>query len=81
MHATQLCSYGLNHNMLSGILDNSPNKIGKYLTTYGLKCLSFNNLLQTCDSNTVIFIANAGPYVKEINFLNSNATIVFLCDL
>jgi hypothetical protein len=81
IHAIPLFSYGLNHNMLSGILDNSPNKIGKYLTTYGLKCLSFNNLLQTCDSNTVIFIANAGPYVKEINFLNSKATIVFLCDL
>jgi hypothetical protein len=81
IHSISLFSYGLNHSKLSGILDNSPNKIGKYLTTYGLKCLSFNDLLQTCDSNTVIFIANAGPYVKEINFLHSQATIIFVCDL
>lgn len=81
IHAIQLFTYGLNHTGLSGILDNSPNKIGKYLTTYGLKCSSFNDLLQTCDSNTVIFIANTGPYVKEINFFNSNATLVFVCDL
>jgi len=81
IHAIQLFTYGLNHTGLSGILDNSPNKIGKYLTTYGLKCSSFNDLLKTCDSNTVIFIANTGPYVKEINFFNSNATLVFVCDL
>jgi hypothetical protein len=81
IHSIQLFSYGLNNFRLSGILDNSPNKIGKYLTTYGLKCSSLNDLLQTCDNKTVIFIANTGPYVKEINFLNSNATIVFICDL
>jgi hypothetical protein len=81
VHSTQLFTYGLNHTEISGILDNSPNKIGKYLTTYELKCSSLNELLQGCDNNTVIFIANAGPYVKEINFLNSQATIVFVCDL
>jgi hypothetical protein len=76
-----LFTYGLNFNIISGILDNSPNKIGKYLTTYGLKCSSLNEILQTSDNNTVIFIANAGPYLKEINFLNTNATIVFISDL
>jgi hypothetical protein len=81
IHSIQLFTYGLNYYNLSGILDNSPNKIGKYLNTYGLKCLSFNELLQSGDSNTVIFISNTGPYVKEINFLNSKATIVFVCDL
>lgn len=81
IHSIQLFTYGLNHTHFSGILDNSPNKIGKYLTTYGLKCTSFNELLQTSDSNTVIFVANTGPYVKEINFHNTKATIVFLCDL
>ena len=81
IHSIQLFTYGLNHTEISGILDNSPNKIGKYLTTYGLICSSLNELLQACDNNTVIFIANAGPYVKEINFLNSQASIFFLCDL
>jgi len=76
-----LFTYGLNFNIISGILDNSPNKIGKYLTTYGLKCSSLNEILQTSDNNTVIFITNAGPYLKEINFLNTNATIVFISDL
>jgi hypothetical protein len=81
IHTVQLFTYGLNFNIISGILDNSPNKIGKYLTTYGLKCSSLNEILQTSDNNTVIFITNAGPYLKEINFLNTNATIVFISDL
>lgn len=81
VHSIPLFTYGLNFNKLSGILDNSPNKIGKYITTYKLKCSSLNYLLQTCEYDTVIFIANAGPYVKEIHFFNSRATILFLCDL
>lgn len=81
IHSIQLFTFGLNYHRLEGILDNSPNKIGKYLHTYGLLCNSLNLTLETCCENTVIFICNTGPYIKEINLLNTKATVLFLNDI
>lgn len=81
IHSIQFFTYGLHYKRLTGVVDNSPNKIGKYLHTYGLKCESFNNLLRTCENaNTVIFITNTGPYAKEIDFSNTKATIIYVDD-
>jgi hypothetical protein len=82
IHSIQFFTCGLHYKRLTGVVDNSPNKIGKYLHTYGLKCESFNNLLRTCENaDTVIFITNTGPYAKEIDFSNTKATILFVDDL
>ena len=81
IHSIQLFTFGLNYHQLEGILDNSPNKIGKYLHTYGLLCNSLNLTLETCCENTVIFICNTGPYIKEINLLNTKATVLFLNEM
>ena len=37
IHAISLFTYGLDHTKLSGILDNSPNKIGKYFGIFFLE--------------------------------------------
>jgi hypothetical protein len=72
VHSITLFTCGLQHYKLSGILDNSPNKIGKYLYGYNLQCSSFNDAINNNDPNTFIIISGAGNYIKELELNHSN---------
>jgi hypothetical protein len=81
IYTVNLFTYGLNYHLLDGILDNSPNKIGKYLYFYDLLCYSFNELLKTTDDNIVVFIPNTGTYVKELDLSNTKVELLFINDI
>jgi hypothetical protein len=71
VHSITLFTYGLKYNKLAGILDNSPNKIGKYLYGYNLLCSSFNDIININDPNNCIIISGAGNYIKELKLNNT----------
>ena len=81
LYTTQLFTLGLRYDLLAGILDNSPNKINKYLTNYNLYCKSLNDLLKEDPENTCIIISGVGNYLKEIDFCNKNIKLIFINDL
>ena len=72
---------GLRYDLLSGILDKSPNKINKYLTNYNLYCASLNELIRDDPEDTCIIISGAGNYLNEIDLSNKNMKILFINDL
>ena len=76
-HTVALFVNGLDYTLLDGILDNSPNKINKYLYGYNLECNSFNELLNANDPNNCIIIGGSGNYIKELNFENIKTSIIF----
>jgi len=78
-HTFTLFLFGLNYKSFTGILDNSPNKIGKYVDGYDLLCSSFNEMIHQNDKNTTIIISGASDYIKELN-LNTDCEIKFLTD-
>ena len=76
-HTVTLFMNGLNWQNLSGCLDNSPNKIGKYLYGYNLKCESMNDkLLDNTREKITIILSGAGLYLDEIHISNSNLKII-----
>ena len=81
VHSTTLFTFGLDYKKLSGILDNSPNKIGKYIYGYNLLCSSFNDLLKSREENICVFISGAGNYIKELDLTNTNIEIIFINEL
>jgi hypothetical protein len=81
IHSIILFMFGLNYHLLSGILDNSPNKVGKYLYGYNLLCYSFEEIIKNDDKNTCIFIGGAGNYINEINIHSKNIKIYYLNDI
>ena len=81
VHSTTLFTFGLDFKKLSGVLDNSPNKIGKYIYGYNLLCSSFNDLLKSTEENICVFISGAGNYIKELNLTNTNIEIIFINEL
>ena len=66
-HTVTLFMNGLNWQNLSGCLDNSPNKIGKYLYGYNLKCYNFYEILNSHDSTITIFLNGSSEYKNELN--------------
>lgn len=48
-----------------GLLDNSPNKIGKRVYGYGLPIRSFKEVVQEDSANTIICL-NGGPFNQEV---------------
>jgi hypothetical protein len=80
VHSVTLLTCGLNYEKISGMLDNSPNKIGKYLYGYNLLCSSFNDILNSDDKNICIIISGAGSYIKELNIKNKDIDIRYLED-
>jgi len=66
VHSITLFTYGLKYEKLAGILDNSPNKIGKYLYGYNLLCSSFNEMIDNINPDDCIIISGAGNYIKEL---------------
>lgn len=80
VHAVTLLTCGLNFEKLRGLLDNSPNKIEKYLYGYKLLCSSFNDILNSDDEDICVIISGAGNYVKELHLVNKNIDIRFVED-
>lgn len=74
-----LFNLGLKYNKLSGILDNSPTKINKYMYGYNIKCLSFKETFDTSNTKTII-ILNGGIFNEEIykQYLTNDQIIFFL---
>ena len=81
MHISPLFTLGLNVEKITGVLDNSPNKLNKFLYGYKLKCYSFNDLLEFGDENNIIFIGGAGNYINEIKYKKTNVKLIFLNEL
>jgi hypothetical protein len=77
-HSITLFQYGLNYKKLSGILDNSPNKIGKKLSCYNLSCYSFDKIINLEDNNICIFIGGAGNYLNELDLNNKKIEIYYI---
>lgn len=78
IHSIPLFIFGLEYKKLTGVLDNSPNKIGKYLYGYNLKCYSFNEILQSNNSDICVFVSCAGIYIKEISSDNIKIQLIFI---
>ena len=81
VHSTTLFTFGLDYKRLSGVLDNSPNKIGKYIYGYNLLCSSLNDLLKSREENICVFISGAGNYIKELDLTNTNIEIIYINEL
>jgi hypothetical protein len=81
IHSVPLFTLGLNYKKLSGILDNSPNKIGKYTYGYNLLCSSLDELLQNGKEDDCVFISGAGNYIKELDLTNTKIKIIFINEL
>ena len=77
VHSITLITMGLNYKRLSGILDNSPNKVGKYLYGYNLLCYSFDELVKTENNNISIIMGGAGKYLDELDIVNSKINFIF----
>lgn len=66
LHAFIYFIHGLDHTLFAGVLDNSPNKIGKYIYGYALRCLSFREIADQADPNTRIILTGSEDYRAEI---------------
>ena len=79
VHSTTLFLFGLDYTKFKGILDNSPNKINKYIDGYNLLCSSFNDMIKSKNKNITIIISGANAYIKELN-LNTEVEIKMIED-
>jgi len=79
VHSTTLFLFGLDYTKFKGILDNSPNKINKYIDGYNLLCGSFNEMIKKQNKNITIIISGASAYIKELN-LNTEVEIKMIED-
>lgn len=75
IHTMYLFIFGLNPNYFKAILDNSKNKINKYLYGYDLLCHSYNNIIDNNENSLIIL--NGGCFNKEMN-LNKSSNILYL---
>ena len=80
-HSISLFACGFDTSLLTGLLDNSPTKIGKYLHSYNLYCSSFKEIIEKKDPNTCILIGGAGSYSKDIILENPVITFIKTSDL
>jgi len=80
-YSIPLFTFGLNYKKITGLLDNSPNKIGKYLYGYNLQCSSFNEVVEKDEIGTCIIISGAGSYCKEINIQAKNIKVININNL
>lgn len=80
-HTAILFTFGVDHRKMTGLLDNSPAKIGKFLYGYDLECFAFKDTMATCGENTTIILGGSDCYLKELTDLQTRAKIVYLHDL
>jgi len=81
IHSVPLFTLGLNYKRLAGVLDNSPNKVGKYIYGYNLLCSSLDELLKSDKENICVFISGAGNYIKELDLTNTKIEIIVINEL
>lgn len=65
---------------ICGVLDNSPNKIGKRVYGYGLPIHSFKEIVEQGSENTILCL-NGGPFNQEVAAMipeGSQMQVVFL---
>lgn len=75
VHSITFLTLGLNYKRLSAVLDNSPNKIGRYLYGYDLLCLSFDETVKTLGKNDYVFLGGAGNYIQELSLAHTNTNM------
>lgn len=80
-HSISLFACGFDTTLLSGLLDNSPNKIGKYLHSYNLYCSSFKEVLENKDPDSCVIVGGAGNYIKDIIIDNPIIQFIKITDL
>jgi len=78
MHLVPLFINGFNYNKLTALLDNSPNKIGKYFYGYNLLCKNFKDIVETSDENTYIFLGGADNYRKELEISAFKGKLLYI---
>lgn len=70
MHLTPIFTHGFNTQKVKGLLDNSPNKIGKYFYGYNLPCYSFTEVVENAGPNVCIFLGGSPNYRRELMLEN-----------
>lgn len=71
IHLAPLFVHGLNVSRICAFLDNSPNKINKYLYGYNIPCKSFEMIVNTNTSNTCILLGGSPIYRNELSLKTS----------
>lgn len=64
IHSLFLITFGLEHNKLTGILDNSLNKIGKKMYGTNLIISSFRNIIN--NNQNILLLMNGGIFNNEV---------------
>ena len=77
IHSLYLLIFGLDENLLDGMLDNSTNKIGKKMYGTNLEIKSFNEIIKDNNENTFI-ILNGGVFNIEVENKIKNSNIKYL---
>lgn len=72
---------GLNYKKLTGVLDNSPNKIGKKLYGYDIECFDFKKILESEDETVTIILGGSSDYRNELGLLSGKVEVLFLDDI
>jgi hypothetical protein len=72
MHLTPIFTHGFQTNNIKGLLDNSPNKIGKYFYGYNLPCFSFTEVVKNANEKTCIFLGGSPLYRQELMLQNKH---------
>jgi len=80
IHTLYLAIFGLKYNKLSGMLDNSYNKINKKMYGLNLNIYSFQDVLNKNDNNTIILL-NGGIFTNEIIEQLNKTNIKYYSDL
>lgn len=64
MHTQYLFVYGLRHDLLTAVLDNSPAKIGNFMYGYRKPCASFQGVIDS--GKPALVIMNGGCFNQEV---------------
>ena len=72
---------GLNTTHLTGLLDNSPNKIGKILYGYNIPCYDFKEVFYSNDPTTTIILGGSSGYRNELDLTKTKVEVLFLDDI
>lgn len=72
---------GLRYDLLTGLADNSPNKIDKYVYGYNVKCFDFKKLLESDEPDSILILGGSVDYRNELNLESKKMTILFLNEI
>jgi hypothetical protein len=72
---------GLRSDLLAGLADNSPNKIGKYIYGYNVECFDFKKLLESDEPNSILILGGSVDYRNELKLESKKMTVLFLNEL